>query len=102
MQIYGIKILKRKKQRTTLQKEIPCVTYELLASLKPFSIAGIKFEGIACPMTIFSNSNFVGESIGRGSIYLPRIVDKKKLRKHINYGYCQSIPMTDRMYGEHI
>lgn len=57
------------------------VTYELLASLKPFSIAGIKFEGIAWPIIIFSNSNFVGDPIGRGSIYLQNI--KERAGKHL-------------------
>jgi hypothetical protein len=45
-------------------------THELAASLKPFSIAGIKFDGIACPTITFSNSNFVGDPAGSGSIYL--------------------------------
>lgn len=43
-------------------------THELAASLKPFSIAGIKFDGIACPTSKFSNSNLVGEPGGSGSI----------------------------------
>lgn len=45
--------------------------YELAASLKPFSIAGIKFDGIACPTIMFSNSNLVADPWGSGSIYLP-------------------------------
>ena len=42
-------------------------TYELAASLNPFSIAGMKFDGIACPTIIFSNSNLVADPSGRGS-----------------------------------
>jgi len=45
-------------------------THELQASLKPFSIAGIKFEGIACPIIMLSNSNLPPEPDGRGSTYL--------------------------------
>lgn len=46
------------------------LTYEFAASLKPFSIAGIKFDGIACPIIKFSNSNLVVDPSGRGSINL--------------------------------
>lgn len=42
----------------------------MAASLKPFSIAGIKFDGIACPTSKFSNSNLVDDPAGSGSIYL--------------------------------
>lgn len=45
-------------------------TYEFAASLKPFSIAGTKFDGITCPTIMLSNSNLVDEPGGRGSIYL--------------------------------
>jgi hypothetical protein len=45
-------------------------THELQASLKPFSIAGMKLDGIACPIIMFSNSNLPSESDGRGSMYL--------------------------------
>lgn len=50
-------------------------THELHASLNPFSIAGIYPDGITEPMIIFSNSNLVGESMGRGSIYLSKIIE---------------------------
>lgn len=50
--------------------------YELAASLKPFSIAGIKFDGIACPTIMFSNSNLVVDPGGSGSIYLPLQINK--------------------------
>lgn len=56
----------------TMEQGKSGVTHELQASRKPFSIAGMKFEGIACPIILFSNSNFTGESIGRGSMYLNR------------------------------
>lgn len=42
----------------------------MAASLKPFSIAGMKFDGIAWPTSMFSNSNLVGDPAGSGSIYL--------------------------------
>lgn len=45
-------------------------THELAASLKPFSIAGIKPDGMACPTIWFSNSNLVGNPGGSGSTYL--------------------------------
>lgn len=45
-------------------------SYELAASLKPFSIAGIKFDGIACPTMMLSNSNFVEDPGSSGSTYL--------------------------------
>lgn len=53
-------------------------THELAASLKPFSIAGIKFDGIACPTSKFSNSNLAGDPSGRGSIYLPTWETKRE------------------------
>ena len=46
------------------------MTHEFAASLKPFSIAGIKFDGIACPTIMFSNSNLIGDPGGSGSTYL--------------------------------
>lgn len=42
-------------------------THEFAASLKPFSIAGMKPDGIACPTIMFSNSNFSLEPGGSGS-----------------------------------
>lgn len=48
-------------------------THEFAASLKPFSIAGIKPDGIACPTIMFSNSNFSLESDDRGSTYLATV-----------------------------
>lgn len=48
-------------------------TYEFAASLKPFSIAGMKFDGITCPTIMFSNSNLVGDPGGSGSTYLASI-----------------------------
>ena len=42
----------------------------MAASLKPFSIAGIKTDGIACPTIMFSNSKLAGEPAGSGSTYL--------------------------------
>lgn len=45
-------------------------THEFAASLKPFSIAGIKPDGIACPTIMFSNSNFSLDPSGSGSTYL--------------------------------
>jgi hypothetical protein len=66
-------------------------THELQASLKPFSIAGIKFEGIACPIIMLSNSNLPSEPDGRGSMYL-HIVSCQfvmTLRKELNKtGIC--------------
>lgn len=58
--------------RLTEKKKIQenYITYEFAASLKPFSIAGIKFDGIACPIIMFSNSNLVGDPRGSGSMYL--------------------------------
>jgi hypothetical protein len=45
-------------------------THELAASLKPFSIAGTKPDGIFCPTIMLSNSNLVDDPIGSGSTYL--------------------------------
>lgn len=53
-------------------------TYELAASLKPFSIAGTKFEGKAWPTSKFSNSNLVPEPCSRGSIYLSEKENQSK------------------------
>ena len=47
----------------------------LAASRKPFSIAGMKEEGMACPTMPFWNSNFTPASASsslRGSMYLRR------------------------------
>jgi hypothetical protein len=49
---------------------LPKATHELAASLKPFSIAGIKFDGITCPTIMLSNSNLVIDPCGIGSMYL--------------------------------
>lgn len=43
----------------------------MAASLKPFSMAGIKLDGTACPTIMFSNSNLVVDPSGSGSTYLP-------------------------------
>jgi hypothetical protein len=48
-------------------------THEFAASLKPFSIAGMKFDGIACPTIMLSNSNLVDDPGGSGSMYLDNI-----------------------------
>jgi hypothetical protein len=48
-------------------------THEFAASLKPFSIAGMKFDGIACPTIMLSNSNLVDDPGGSGSMYLANI-----------------------------
>jgi len=58
------------RKRKCLKKTAKTWTHELQASLKPFSIAGIKFEGIACPIIMLSNSNLPPEPDGRGSTYL--------------------------------
>ena len=59
------------EEKEMLKKKAKTWTHELQASLKPFSIAGIKFEGIACPIIMLSNSNLPSEPDGRGSTYLP-------------------------------
>jgi len=58
------------EEKEMLKKNSKTCTHELQASLKPFSIAGIKFEGIACPIIMLSNSNLPSEPDGRGSTYL--------------------------------
>ena len=45
-------------------------THAFAASLNPFSIAGMKFEGIACPTIKFSNSNLVADPSVSGSTKL--------------------------------
>lgn len=47
------------------------VPHLLAASRKPFSIAGMKLEGMACPTMSFWNSNFIPASSSlSGSMYL--------------------------------
>jgi hypothetical protein len=49
---------------------LPNATHELAASLNPFSIKGMKFDGITCPTIMLSNSNLVVDPCGSGSMYL--------------------------------
>lgn len=60
-------------------------THELAASLKPFSIAGIKLNGIVCPIIMFSNSNLVAYPSGSGSTYLPIKIDVGETSKRIEF-----------------
>ena len=75
-----------------------CITHELLASLNPFSIAGMKFEGIACPMIRFSTSNFVREPNGRGSIYLLKVKKKKNKESEIKKASDDADKMNGRQH----
>lgn len=76
------------------KSKIDIYTHELQASLKPFSIAGMKFEGIACPIIMLSNSNLPSEPDGRGSMYLHIVACQFS---HHNSKWIQHIYLNKRL-----